>query len=243
MPRILLLIGLCLLGLSEAEAQAPPAAPGLTVHLYGGATDHALGGATDFWRDVIGAYREAGVPVPEQRMYPATYVTGAEVLLPLRPGVRFGVGVQWSQTWATSLYGDYAGTLDLRSRVHMLAADAVSTFDLTASGRLRPFLGARGGPLLGLYRIEEAVALDEIDASTSTTRGSAVGFSVEGFGGARYALGRVALQVQVGYRYGRTNAVGATIRQDGAEEGSGELPFRLGFAGPVARIGLDLRLW
>ena len=244
---------LCVLALAaSAAAQPAPAAGGpsprdVEVRLTGGLASLSLGDAAAFHQSAARAYADAGVPVPTQRSFPAGLSGGVDVLWSTSalPGgsegaSRFGVGARFAGSSASSLYGDYAGTLDLVSTVSALFVESVSVVEF-GGGRVRPFLGSRGGTVLASSETEEALDLGELGASRSRVGGSGVGYSVEGFGGLAVGRGRVGVFVQGGYRYARVPRLSGQIEVDGATVEEGRLPYGLGLSGWSGAIGLTVR--
>ena len=258
-PRLLCLLALAA---SAAAQPAPPAAPpasappasappaggaserGVEVRVTGGLASLSLGDAAAFHQSAVRAYVDAGVPVPTQRSFPAGLSGGVDVLWPRSAfgggQSRFGVGARFAGAEAQSLYGDYAGTLDLVSTVSALFVESVSVVEL-GGGRVRPFLGSRGGTVLASSATEESLDLGELGASRSRVGGRGVGYSLEGFGGLAAGAGRVGVFVQGGYRYARVPRLDGEVRVDGAAVGEGRLPYGLGLSGWSGAIGLTVR--
>ena len=207
--------------------------------MTGGLASLSLGEAAAFHQSAAGVYVAAGVPVPTQRSFPAGPSGGVDVLWATGAG-RFGVGARFAGSSASSLYGDYAGTLDLESRVSAVFVESVSVVEF-GRGRVRPFAGSRGGTVIASSETEEALDLGELGASRSQAAGSGVGYSVEGFGGLLVGGGRVGVFVQGGYRYARVPRLNGTVTVDGATVGEGRLPYELGLSGWSGSVGLTVR--
>lgn len=76
------------------------------------------------------------------------------------------------------------------------------------------------------------VSLGEESAeSFSRLEAQGRGFSVSGIGGVRYRLGAVFLRTELGYRH-------AWVGTD-----DDDLPFNLGYSGPLATFGVDVPVW
>ena len=229
-------------------ASVPPAGGvpgrGVEVRVTGGLASLSLGDVAAFHQSAVDVYAAAGVPVPTQRAFPAGLSGGVDVLwsTSARPSgaSRFGVGARFAGSSASSLYGDYAGTLDLVSRVSALFVESVSVVEL-GEGRVRPFLGSRGGTVIASSETVEAVDLGELGASRSRVSGRGVGYSIEGFGGLAASAGRVGVFVQGGYRYARVPKLNGEVEVDGASVEEGRLPYGLGLSGWSGAVGLTIR--
>lgn len=205
----------------------------------------SLGDVADFHQAVVSSYNEVGIAVPTQRSFPGSPVYGVDVLCELSPGKRFGLGLRYTSTRAYSLYGDYAGTLDIVSTVSALTVETVSVVELSKAGSVRPVLGFRGGTVIGNVKTEEDLDLGEVGSLYSELRGTGVGFSVEVFGGALFDAGPVTLGTHVGYRYGRVSRLNGSVRLGESEFGESEsekgaLPFRLGLSGFVTTVSASI---
>ena len=224
-----------------APAPPDPSAYGLTVRLGGGPTALALGEAAAFHQSVAEAYAEAGVPVPTQRSYPAAPAAGLDVMWSPGRGRHFGGGVRYAASSAYSLYGDYAGTLDLVSRVRAVFVETVSIAEFNSGGRLRPYLGSRGGTVYATSRTDEALDLGEFGESKGSVVGSGVGYSVEGFGGVTASARAAGLFVQGGYRYARVPRLDGEASANGMTE-EGRLPYGLALSGWSLSAGITVPL-
>lgn len=221
----------------EARAVRPPP---LTVRVTGGLGALALGQAADFHEAIADGYRGAGVPVPTQRSFAPGPQAGVEVLVGARE-VQFGVGLRYAHTSATSLYGDYAGTLDLVSTVSAVFVEAVSVVELRKTGRVRPFVGTRGGTVYALASTRQDIDLGEVGASRSRIGGHGTGYSFEGVGGIAADAGPVGVFVQAGYRLARVGSLTGSTEIDGQAVEEGQLPYALDLSGWTGVVGLTLR--
>lgn len=239
-PLLRLLPLAALLATATVRAQAP-ADSKIAVRVVGGLNTLSLGEAAAFHQSVADAYVAAGVPVPTQRSFPAGPLVGAEALWSTGSGARFGVGARHTSSSAYSLYGDYAGTLDVVSHVSALFVETVSLVEFKEGRAVRPFLGSRGGTVFASSSTREALVLESVSPIRSEVGGRGTGFSIEGFGGASVAAGPVDVFVQGGYRYARVARLSGDVQVGGQVVQEGDLPYRLGLSGWTGVVGLTLR--
>lgn len=233
-----------LAGAPAAGASAAPGGSGagrLSVRVTGGLGDLALDGLATFHEAVAAGYRNGGVPVPTQRSFEPGLTGGVDVLWSRGQGHHVGVGARRMGSDAYSLYGDYAGTLDIVSDVTALFVESVSVVELREDRRVQPFVGTRGGTVFATSSTREAVDLGEFGSARSSIHGRGVGFSFEGFGGLSAGAGPVALFVQAGYRYARVSRLSGEVTVDGVRAEQGRLPYRLDLSGWTGTVGVTLR--
>lgn len=242
------------LGASQRTADPQHELP-IFVELHGGYTTFSMQEASDVFQTALGAYRDYGVDLPVQQNYPGNGLLGLDVLVGLRPWLHVGLGGRVTRTQAASIYGDYAGTLDVVARAELWTVEGIARFERALTPRTRPFGGVRGGLALGRYTLTEDVALDlsalapdlpseqTTGSSSAILRASGPGFTTEGFAGLRYILGRVALSAQAGYRFARVaNPKGRGTTDTGDDLFDGTLPLTLGYAGWVGTLGLSVNV-
>jgi hypothetical protein len=243
--------------LRPVEQSAPDRSIGwpVFVEVQGGYTTFSMQEASDAFRTALGAYRDIGVVLPMQQDYPGNGLLGLDVLVGPLPWLHVGLGGRMTRTQAASIYGDYAGTLDVVARADLWTVEGIARFERPLTQRIRPFGGVRGGLALGRYTLSEDVAIDlsalapdlppeqTVGSSQATLRASGAGFTSEGFAGLRYVMGRVALSTQAGYRFARVvNPDGRGTTDAGDVLFDGELPFTLGYAGWVGTLGLSVNV-
>ena len=256
--QILLGLAMTVLG-PVASAQPVPAAPthmpalapdttaqvvqrtSLAVRITGGMASLSLGQAGDFHQAIADGYQASGIPVPTQRSFAPGLQVGADVLWAAGQGRQFGIGVRAARTSAYSLYGDYAGTLDLVSTVTAVFAETVSVAEFRPAGKVRPFVGSRGGTVFASAATRETLDLGEVGSSMTRVGGRGVGFSVEGFGGLTAAAGPVGVFIQGGYRYARVGRLTGSSEVAGATVEEGQLPYSLNLSGWTGLVGLTVR--
>ena len=243
LPAIVL-IGLASISSVAAQpaASPSPAEPRLAVRATGGLTGFALGEAAAFHQAAAEAYVGAGVPIPTQRLFPPSPSLGLDVLWSLGSGRHVGGGLRYASSEASSLYGDYAGTLDLVSRVSVVFAEAVGTRDLVSVGPARSFAGVRGGAVLASSRTDETLDLGTLGSTEGVLSGRGVGYSAEGFGGLSTEVGTVGVSLQGGYRIARVGRLDGKATGGGEAARRGQLPYALSLSGWSAGIGLTVPL-
>lgn len=225
------------------------------VEVHGGYTTFSMQEASDVFRTALGAYRDVGVVLPMQQDYPGNGLLGLDVLAGPRPWLHVGLGGRMTRTQAASIYGDYAGTLDVVARAELWTVEGITRLERALTPRLRPFGGVRGGLALGRYTLTEDVAIDlsalapdlppeqMVGSSQAVLRASGAGFTSEGFVGLRYVMGRMAFSTQAGYRFARVvNPDGRGTTDAGDVLFDGELPLTLGYAGWVGTLGLSVNV-
>jgi hypothetical protein len=243
---VLLLIGLFTTAalIPSARAQHDPSSHGMTatVEVHGGYTTLDLGAAEGFFRDAVASYRPVEVPI--QRSYPGRGIVGVSVRIDPLPRWEVGIGGRYTSTEADALYGDYAGTLDLRSRTRMWTLEAVTAYAFDIAGPVDPVAGARGGIAFAHYELENTinVSFDDVsDRATGRVDADGRGYTAGAFLGARYTRGRITVQADAGYRLARVSRPGATIEEPNGSE-SGDLRFDLDYSGVVTTLGAAVRL-
>lgn len=225
----------------SSSTSSAPTPGGITVRATGGLAALALDGPTAFHEAIVAGYRAGGLPVPTQRSFDPGLTGGVDVLWSRGQGHHIGVGARMTGTSAYSLYGDYAGTLDIVSHVRALFVESVSVVELRADRRFQPFVGTRGGTVFATSSTEDAVDLGEFGSARSSIAGRGVGYSGELFGGLSAATGSVELFVQAGYRFARVPRLNGEVRIDGSSVEEGQLPYRLDLSGWTGTVGFTLR--
>jgi len=229
-----LIAGLLLLTLpATAQSDRTDVPMTVSLHAQAGYTSFSMNEATDFFRAVVGAHQEQGINIPVQQTYPGNALLGGGVTLG-RGGWSTGLHVRYARSEAAALYGDLGGTLDVTSETSLWTVETSTAYTFRRDRRLQPFLGARAGRAIGRYVVTERVRLSfggAEDEASAELEAAGTGFSLTGVGGVRYTLGPVFLRAEAGYRY-------ASIGND-----EDDLAFDVGYAGPVASLGLEVPVW
>jgi hypothetical protein len=249
-----------LLAAPHAFSQSPsPNAEGsraqlpLFIEVHGGYTTFSLNGASTQFQGAVGTYRDYGVVAPVQRLYPGNSIIGADVLIAPLAWLHVGIGGRTARTQASSLYGDYAGTLDITSTTRLWTVESIVRVERPMRTRMSLVASLRGGVAIGTFRLREEVRINAAStgsplgpnafASGATLSASGPGVSTGGTVGLRYRMGRIALAAETGYRYARVvNPDGSGVTDNNDVIFSGELPFTLGYAGWTSTLGVGMVL-
>jgi opacity protein-like surface antigen len=213
-----------------------------TLDVHGGYTTLDLGEAEAFFQETVGRYQPVDVPI--QRSYPNRDLIGLSLRVDPLPRWEVGIGGRYTSTEADALYGDYAGTLDVRSRTRMWTLEAITAYAFDIAGPVDPVAGARAGIAFAHYELENTinVSFDGVsDRATGRVDADGRGYTAGAFLGARYARGRITVQADAGYRLARVSRPGATIEEPNGSE-SGDLRFDLDYSGVVTTLGAAVRL-
>ncbi|NBC87758.1 MAG: hypothetical protein GVY25_16375 [Bacteroidetes bacterium] len=205
----------------------------LSVHAEAGYTSFSMNKATDFFRAIVGSYRDRGINIPVQQTYPGNVVTGGGATLYIG-GWTSGLQVQYARTRASALYGDVGGTLDVTSETSLWTFESSTGYLFRRSHRLQPFVNARAGGSLGRYTVTERIRLtfgEQTGEGVAELEARGTGYSVTGSAGVRYPVGPAFLRMEAGYRH-------ASIGSD-----DDDLPFNVGYSGPVVTVGAEIPVW
>jgi hypothetical protein len=214
----------------------------LHLHFISGYNTFKLGEVKDFYGAVVNEYRLAKVPIPTQREFPGNLLLGFEALYHLPSGFNLGLGLRYSWTRAFSLYGDYAGELDVNAKVEMLAIEGIFEKELSGNKLFQPCLGIRGGWLTGWSEFTEKINFRELPQLNESTilSGHGNNFSIEGFVGTKYHLSSLVLSARAGYRYAKISSIDGKLSINNISLGSGKIPLELDFSGVVFALGIGI---
>lgn len=233
---------LLVLALAVGAAHAQPTVPTrVTVQLSGGVADLALGDADAFHELVAESYRRGGVAIPTQRSLGTAPVLGVDVLWPFRQSGRIGVGVRAAETSAYSLYGDFAGTLDLVSRVQAVFVETVGHVELGQAGPVRPTLGARVGAVWAQSSLDERLVFEGGSGLDQRLESDGVGLSAEGTAGLAMGLGPLDVFVRGGLRAARVGSLQGEFFREGEVFEGANAPYTLSLSGWSGTVGVTFR--
>lgn len=211
------------------------------VMLEAGATSFTVGEAGRYFEQIVGSYRQAGIRVPTQRRYPASALLSADVYLLEGFGGQVGLGVQWAQTEALALYGDYSGTLDISSNINMIALQTVGRQVIPFSSRIAGIVVVRTGLLIGRYRLDEELVIEDVGSSTVTMTGKGHDVTAGISGGLGWRVsGHMRVHASAGYRYGVLRSPSGSMSASSLAQMSGQLPFQVGMSGWTTSLGIDI---
>ncbi|HHP7239051.1 outer membrane beta-barrel protein [Longibacter sp.] len=233
--RVSALFAFVTLAAMPAAAQSTDGASDMTlwVHAEAGYTSFSMNEATDFFRAIVGSYQDQGINIPVQQAYPGNVVTGGGATLYVG-GWTSGLHVQYARTRASALYGDAGGTLDVTSEASFWTIETSTGYTFRRGHRLQPFVSARAGGGLGRYTVTERIRLsfgEETGEGVAELQARGTGYSFTGSAGVRYPVGPVFLRMEAGYRH-------ASIGSD-----DDDLPFNVGYSGPVVTVGAEIPVW
>jgi len=229
-------------GFSQEDTE--PGRPLFRFSVTSGVTTFALGDLRDFTNTSVSGYSDGGMPMEIQREYPMNLTAGGEVaFLGLDP---LAIGLSGSYTWTSAYarYGDYAGTLDLTSRVKVFSGMLLLQYAFWPGSALQPFADIRAGISRVSLSLEEIVDVSStvglrVDSDLS---GAKTGFVGEASAGLRYTFGWLALAGRAGYRYANVSSMEVEITSLGQSLGSGPLGFDLNTSGFVGVLTVEIVL-
>lgn len=109
------------------------------IHASAGYTTFALGDVRDFYNGVLEVYSESGLQVPTQKDYPGNVVFGISGMYNIPSVLRVGLGSQYTWTKAYSGYKDYAGLLEINSKISLLTIEVVVERDIQSTKTVNIF--------------------------------------------------------------------------------------------------------
>lgn len=250
MKRILLVLLVTAFGLSgevRAQEPAPDAARRIVLRLDAGGSGAALSQVREIFTSTLAEYRAAGVPVQLQRDFPMGATLRGAVLTSVSDRLMVGLSVGGASTSAVSLYGDYAGTLDVRARTTALFANITAEYRLSTLGDMTPFLGVEGGFMHVRTRFEQRVAFRYEDLQTPVSSkyelsAVGVGYNVGVVAGVRYPIGPISVVGQAGYRRAMSSKAYLVERIDGASRPLGRGVSEQDMSGVHLTVGIALGL-
>ena len=240
---LFLTLALCV-GIASSQTSEVTEEGEFRLGVTAGITTFALGDLRTFTEGLISAYNASGLPVELERDYPPNLLVGAEFLyVGLRP---WALGLSGSYTWtsAYALYGDYAGTLDLHSKVEVISGHAVLQYSFSAGEALQPFVDLRGGASWVFLTIDETVDAKEYTdvLVSSSVSGDKIGLGAEASVGLRSIFGSLAITGRAGYRYSNISSMEVSLSSSSQNLGSGELAFDINPSGFVCLLTLEIGL-
>lgn len=209
--QLAVLVGL-LLSSSPATAQRPH------VRLAVGAGSMGGGDFASLFEDVVASYRARGVGVDVQRLFPAWWTAEAEGFYPVGP-VELGMRVQVQRTQADALYGDPAGTLDVRGELRSVFVEPQVAAWRAVAPWLRVGASVHAGVALASSDLTQRIAIDyapfsgreEAEAEASG-RGLSLGASLL----IAVPAGPVDASLRLGGRWARVRGAEIEERVNGA---------------------------
>jgi hypothetical protein len=206
-----------------------------------GYTMFALGDVRDFYDEVLAMYDQMGVHIPTQKDYPGNIIFGISTMYNIPSVARFGIGGQYSWTKAYSGYEDYAGLLEVNSKISMVTIEAIVEKDIQATKTANIFLGLRGGVPFVNTEYSNSVSLKDFPGQVEEVflSGDGHGYTFEGYVGFNKSYKRFVFSVTAGYRISKVSEIDGTIIIPGEGSISGKLDLEHDLSGIVfnSRIG------
>ena len=240
-PILGLILGKICLHAQVEETSAQTSSEGrFTLRLNGGYTTFQVDGIKGTYHEILQTYRDKNVNVQTQREFPGNLRLGLEAAYNISSAFSIGIDGYYTWTRAFSLYEDYSGTLDVNSKVRVLAFDFFVQNSFSDEGPWQPFADARVGLALGWLEFTEDVRFKDVPALNGSSLLSAhgTGISTEGFLGMRYLVGDFSFSTQAGYRYGNISSPDGELTVNNQSQASGELALDINFSGFVVLFSI-----
>ncbi len=241
-------LAVLLMWATPREVRAQESRTHVRIRVEAGRGGVALGQVRDTFAELLGAYRSAGVSLPDQRSFPAGPQFGGGVLVSVTNALYAGLTLQTTHTSAVSLYGDFAGTVDVRARTSAMFLNLAAEVDVPISKWLVPFAGMEGGPMFVHSRFEQDVALaygdlqPPVSSSYELEVDGKKGYNILSFVGVRWYIGSIGVAGRFGYRKAVASEANAVERINGEVGAEGRAELEQDLSGIVATLGLVLDL-
>jgi len=208
-----------------------------------GYTTFALGDVKDFYDAVLNEFKIYGLVVPTQKEYPGNVTFGLNLLYNIPSIVRVGLGSQYTWTEAYSGYEDYAGLLEVNSKITLFTIEGVVERDIESFKAGKFYGGARGGISFVNSDYSNTVSFTEYPGEVEEIKlsGDGNGFTLEGYLGVNYSLGNVSLGVTTGYRLAKVKEIDGKITIPGEGSYSGKLNLEHDMSGIVVNAKVSFR--
>lgn len=196
-----------------------------------------LGDFQTAFEDQVASYQRVASGVAAQRTFPAWRLVEAEGMTTLGP-VEVGGRVQGRWAESDALYGDYAGTVDVTSRVRAWV------FDAQVAVPVRP--GVRVAGHGGFAAVSSRLESTYVASAQGLEASGAYAFEGDGLGptlGASVLVevpaGPVGLIARLGARWGRVRELDATERTPNGQT-EGRILLNHGLSGISLTLGASL---
>lgn len=183
-----------------------------------------LGELSDIFTRIVDIYKANELPMQVQTLYPENGLAGASFYLNLSGHDQLKLNYYYSSTKAYSFYGDYSGTLDLKSTVKMHNISISYTRIFFPDNPFTPYGELSTGYLIIKHDIQEKVSLTGLGTSDASVGDSDRSFVIEPGIGFRYHFSIFHLYVKGSYKFTISDpqdVSGATLKSGiGIEFGS-----------------------
>jgi len=188
---------------------------------------------------IVNTYINNGINISNSILFPPNLFWGADFIYPVNKYFSLGGGFKYSKTRASSLYGDYSGTLDITSTV-----DFLSWYTLARIGiEISESFSIAGESAFGISMIDLNITEDLIYTDFSNYfvelngDGSSLNlcFSFIVF----YRLYTYQISLSSGYRFSKINTLDASISGTSGS-GSGELEMEIDISGLIFQLGFSI---
>jgi hypothetical protein len=162
-----------------------------------------LSSAEEYFEKTLLYFQELNVPVEAQTLYPANFLLGGGVYYFPSRSFSLSLVAEFTKTKAYSLYGDYAGTIDINSDI--------SFFSISFGGQkhfidvfiFQPYLGVDLSAVIGEYNYVSKIVYYELPdySHNNEVSYSNFGFGSEGYFGLLYNFYYASIYLQCGYKY------------------------------------------
>ncbi|MBX2957956.1 MAG: hypothetical protein KF846_17450 [Cyclobacteriaceae bacterium] len=210
-----------------------------------GYTTFDLGEVNNFYDEVLAQYEIMGLTIPTQKQYPGNVLIGLSALYNIPAILRVGIGGSYSWTEAYSGYEDYAGLLEINSKISMTTIEAVVERDLSTfkSGSL--YLGASGGLSFVKSDYANFVSLHEYpyEGGEIKLSGDGQGHSVQLYLGGNFSVKNFTVGLTAGYRFAVIKEIEGTIQIPMEGSYTGKLDLEHDLSGVVLTMRLGYKLY
>lgn len=182
--------------------------------------------------------QERNVLVEAQTLYPSNILLGGGVYYFPTRSLSLSLVAEFTNTKAYSLYGDYAGTIDIKSTISFISICFGLQKHFIDIFIIQPYVGIDAGIVRGEYNYESKILFNDFPEYSHSDEliYSNIGFKAEGYIGASYNLDFVIVSLQGGYKY---CLIPKPDREDvQGEVGSEDIPFDLETSGVVIKLSL-----
>lgn len=142
------------------------------------------------------------IPVKTQKKFPANGIYEASIFADFNDNFRISIGYSAFNTKAYSLYGDYAGELDVIGEIKAAAFYIGGAKMLPNIYFIRPYVEANIGYISGSYALESAIRMPQVEVNqTEKLDFDGNGWFLEPAIGLLSKIYFAEIHIKAGYRY------------------------------------------